>query len=94
VNCWSLTSLHKTGSHLEGPCSSPDSYLKSGNERCAFRMLIVGYLESRAPLLDSWALLPYCNKSLKCGDWHWTLGCQFSHTGRFLLVLAMEAHYN
>jgi hypothetical protein len=29
-----LISINKTGSFLDGPCSSPGSKLESGNERC------------------------------------------------------------
>jgi hypothetical protein len=37
--------LNKTGSHLDGPCSSPDSNLKSGEEQYVYRTLIVRILD-------------------------------------------------
>jgi hypothetical protein len=45
--------LDKTGSHLNSPCSSPDSNLESGMERYVYRKLIAGIFESWAPILDT-----------------------------------------
>jgi hypothetical protein len=49
----SLTPVIFKISHLDRPCSSPDSTLESGEERYVYRTLIVGVFESGAPILRS-----------------------------------------
>jgi hypothetical protein len=44
--CVVLISLNKTGSYLDGHCSSSDSKLESGNERCVYWAVITAYLVS------------------------------------------------
>jgi hypothetical protein len=84
---------------LEGPCSSPDSNLESGNERCVLRTLIVGYLESGAPIIGRLIGIRDANGCqnrtvLDVRAQHqtrWNPGRQPSHTGGFPLLAALEA---
>jgi hypothetical protein len=68
---------------LEGPCSSPDAKLESGNELCVYRLLITAYLVSWAPTL--W--YPECSyptATIMCGDWRIQHGVQCRYIQTFL----------
>jgi hypothetical protein len=99
-----LISLNKTGSYLDGPCSSPDSMLESGNERCVMYVYTgrslphtwyLQYSERQLiGILNAHTLLQLESKVQRLAHrTHWNPERQSSLTGRCLLVVAMKVLY-
>jgi hypothetical protein len=74
--------LNRNTPQLEGPCSSSDTNLESGNELCVYRALITAYLVSWVGILNAHALLQLGFKVRGLAyRIHWRPDRQFSHTG-------------